>query len=1058
MSNLRSLLIAISLMVASSTAFCLSAPLPASDTPAVASLKARGMPGAPPVIQSIIGSEFGAIQPGATAVPTAASETPSAAADARKVSYLVGQKMQYIRNQLLQSQTGLAAARTTRPSADSAGMLVDTPSPGAPPPPAPRLSDTTARVQAGTQTIGTSEEFSKQALSLDKKYQEVVKDVLIIAAIHAASSAVDNYTPEMVNAQNVKEVLKNVLGAGAVNVPPEVVQALGTLTQSDVANAPYQVVADAIRQYATNRADDQLGAVEGQLRDYVSTSGASVAKDVTEVRTLIDENSTALSNLSDQLSNETDALKKQTASEADETSVSADEIAMRPDDASLWAQLSPREKLTALDEGAFANSGVDTGKLRSSLAETSKILDARDEALGAVAAVGKLGTLAASLGVPIDTYNLTRNVDTASTAINVAASIATGNWMGALSAGVGLLGGGPGPDPTAVELSAISQKLDTVIALQQQTLQKLDDLSRQLQASTITIMTELNRLQRMVASVLVFEEQDAQTNLWDCETFITKAGDDYGMKDGIFSSFEARRNHFSNEWHSKEQFTSCMTYLAQVKDVKQRQGRGGVHFLNTVFLANSPETQPAADGYQNMLYHTLHLLGSQNLDSKPNCSRRLTWAAAMGVRYFSDLNVDELACGTVNDADISAQALHCAFGAENLARGAAANAQTECELLRYSNRNAGGSGSRESDYIYALKTSVVPENVKELGGILLFMTPYESLLKKNEAGQPEMLTDEELAAEPSQDRLVNDDLYEWPNDFLNVVNIAIAQQAISAGSLATDATARLLRDSHYGASAKFPVGDPSSPPSQSGATVPDPGAADPNIPNETEAQKDALRQFSGKGHFIGADFPALYNYTATLSLFKSNPTYAVNFMRYLVTKRLSQNGVSRPEYMLGLKSENIHFISTMLRDAVTQDYLPLEYLNKPTQKGWHLALRNADGSNYYLPLPSVTAVWANSVAYMSQAPGLFALRDALLDRIILSAPDTVGAIESVDLSAKRLLRLEAMGDRKVGETRLPLELFVTRGRRAVVCDQTECTDSMTALQSISVSPGKRRSH
>jgi hypothetical protein len=994
---------------------------------------------APPVIQSIIGAEIG----GKTLQGGGDSPTPYkallvvrdnrntldpapalAASEARTVSVEIGRRIQQIRSEKLSQQTGQAASRAARQQAGSGGLLEETPgAPAQPNKPPLRLADTTARIQAGAQTIATSESAAKESRELEDKYRQVVQGVLVIAAIKAASQTVNNYTPDMVTQATVKDVVQTVLGASNAHVPPEVLQALGSMTLGDVANAPYKVVAQAIGQYAQGRLNNQLATLDGQLTGMITTTGTTVARNVNQMQRQVEDVSTMLGDFSKAIQHETDALTGQTV--AVTPGKSADLIVMRPEDDALWAQLSPREKLAALDEGAFASSDVDIASLKQSLVQTAQVLDARDKALGALSQVGQLGALAASLGVPIDTYNLTKNIDTASTAINVAASIATGNWVGALSSAAGLIGGGPGPSPEQMQLSRISQQLNQVIDLQKQTLENLNKLSKQLEESTAKVLEQLANVQRMVASVIAFEQQAEQAKFLQCENFVlTATREKYQMVNGLFPSFEARRQHFL-ALGMPEAYSECRNYLDSVKDVKS--GAGGQPYLNTIFvsqLANGPADTSPADLYQSMLNHTIHLLGADSLaGAKPNCLKRMAWAASLGARYFSDVNFGELSCGKLQDPDITAESLRCT----NTGDGVDGK---ECQKLRFTDTNE-GEGLVEVPFAHALGLSIVPENVQEIGEMLLFVTPYETFLKRDKA-QVKILRPSDLAKDvldgPDDGRPENTALYIWPNAFLNVVNMAIAQQSIAAGEIAVDGTARLLQTSHYGSAAAFPAAD---------------SATDPNLKSDQPARAAAWLKAMGdfKGGSVGPDFPEVYNYVATLLLLQNNPAYAVNVMRFLVTKRLFGNNVSRPEYALALQSADAKLIGEMLKDVSSNDYLPLEYLTKGG-KGWHLVLRMPNGSSYYLPLPSVTAIWANSIAYPPGASGLFTLRDALLDRYLMSAPVPLQRVYDVQPSAQWLLRQEALTDRLLGSTRLTLSNYQTRAgpyeARGKVCVSGQC--------------------
>ncbi|MBK3780124.1 hypothetical protein G3A43_07625 [Paraburkholderia aspalathi] len=1017
---------------ATSSVFGQGAPVAASDP--VTLLRARGVPGESPVIQSIVGSEFGVVptnenQGGVQDLASLAklrnttyAAVPTAE-DPKVVSRLIGQRMQDLRNSLFQAETGLAAVRAIKPELGTAGMLVDPPGS-----PIPRISETSVRLQAGTQAIATSEQFQQQAPKLQNDYTQAIQDLLVLAAIHAASSTVDSYTPGSVTNENVQTVVQNILGANNAHLPPGVAGVLSQYNVQDLTNAPASVVSDAISQYVTARTSNGIASEEDKATAFLKATGQAAESDVTNLRQQLDAYRENINKFSTAIQGEAEALKTQEA--PDNMEESADAAVVVSDDTSLWGQLSPREKIEAMADGAYSNLSDEAQKaLQTNLASANDVIAARDQALGALATIGKVGTLAASLGVPIDTYNLSKNIDTASTAINVAASIATGNWVGALSSATGLIGGGQ-VDPTAAALSRVSAQLTEVIDLQRRTLKQLDDLSRQIQASTQAILTEIDKVQRMVEFALRFEQEQAETGFDACENFVSTAQPrDVAMHDGVFPTYAARQAHFLRlDW--QDNYAACVNYIEYVKDVKQRSFNGKTIFLSTVFLANDPGSENFADRYQNMLVHTRHLLGIPNMASMPNCMKRLTWAASLGARYFSDLNVSELSCA---NGEIPSSALNC--DAKNLPSSGG-----DCRKLRLTNTNAQDVGPREMDYSYALSQAVVPENVQEIGEIMLFVSTWPSFYRLSATNLPVLLSEAELAAgppmTPTPERKKNQYIFEWPTDYMNVVNVAVAQQSISAGSVATEATTQVLQQAKYGETAAFP---------------PDAGQPDANIDKNDKAGLAAMTAWFKPGaatveHAIQDGFPPMYYYMATLYLLQNNPTYAANVVRYLVAKRLFANGVAKPVYAFATRSMDSFFIAEALRDKATQDTPPVAYLTKGQpgvgqviyQTGWHLKLKRQDGSFFYVPLPTVTTVWANTIAYSPSAAGLFRLRDALMDRMILTTEDTLTALGDVDPSAPRLLNLEALGDKQIGQSPLSSELLSTRTGRAVKCVGKTC--------------------
>ncbi|HEV8693634.1 MAG TPA: hypothetical protein VGQ93_05510, partial [Lysobacter sp.] len=473
-----------------------------------------------------------------------------------------------------------------------------------------------------------------------------------------------------------------------------------------------------------------------------------------------------------------------------------------PDERTLKAMIE-RDGLKVPDKAAF-RSTMENLKKGSAAGFTSALND-----------VGAYANFAKSVGITVDTENLNKNIAGAKSALSIAASFATGNYVGSITGAMSLFGGGGalgggggGPDP------AIMAQLGEILKLQRETLKKLDDLSRQLDRATELILADLDEMKAMAKLDLSFQLWDAiDRPLGQCRKFVNNALRSSVDGSGVFPSYQDRVRHFlDNEGvrgatGNPRAYTECLGFLREVFKINT----GGETLLPPhLWKFQRPGNRDATktwefdeNVYFPMVTLTTHLL---KLDARtfgasgmikapptvphaPTTSKydpRVLWQGD----FKTKLQPVEFhhQCGE-HFVAIMAAAPQSLVSVRTLGPASCAAPYTpEGRLLVGRVQGATAEGGRAVAFDEITKTPIHIDHVTTVASYALFLEPYAGLVVNDELVPEQSLPAIDRTAHSQSVRLAHLRLLEG----LDVINVAIVQQVLISGAVIAEPAARVL--------------------------------------------------------------------------------------------------------------------------------------------------------------------------------------------------------------------------------------------------------------------------
>lgn len=459
--------------------------------------------------------------------------------------------------------------------------------------------------------------------------------------------------------------------------------------------------------------------------------------------------------------------------------------------------------------------------LTKSLAQLNSAKSFTDKLSGAADAIGTIANVAQNLGVQIPP-EINSNLATLQTGISLASALSGTNPIASLGMVSGLLGGGSlgnfgggGADAAAAQqhaaimaaLAAIStklevmdRKLDEVLVLQRQTLNKLEELSEQLQRSTNLILQELAKLNTKVEYLIKTAEELQQHDFQKCFMFWRGSRSFEFLVAGQvpsyhFSRYERRAAAFKN---AREDYDQCRKQMTDTGLFSLDTGvPSPLLRLESVEHAGGAAIAPHLDTiWRPMISLTRNLLNLQAWDALSNrqsrCAGRLIAAAAAAPDIFSNKTLG-LVCPN-DDSSIS-----------------------EAGTTYHLSPAAGGGSLSNANKL--LDNPVYFPYLKLVGDMAGFLLPFQLTYRYHDFTTPLEL--------PSARQLLTYKLdagdmgirgpLDPPSRMLDVANWALAQETIEAGVLVADLAASHLLKVSMG--------------SQFEALLP----ADPKLPGDSDA-------------------------------------------------------------------------------------------------------------------------------------------------------------------------------------------------------------------------------
>ncbi|SFN74946.1 hypothetical protein SAMN05216386_1700 [Nitrosospira briensis] len=794
-----------------------------------------------------------------------------------------------------------------------------------------------------------TESYAKQ---IKTDYESGLENAIVLAVLQTDEAVAAKWAQRGVTDSTKQAALRDLFGPQNEFFDDELVKELGPGVKADLANAKADMVQKALARYKAHTDAEMSSlrqAVKAKHSKFMGT-----AKEITEFKEQISANTKAIVELKSYTEKQFVLLNSKIGI------ISGQVDAMQ---SAMWRQMSPADQVRALDDGFFPKmDSKERDKLRSDLVSTANVMNYRDNALKTLAAAGQLANLAATAGLPVDVYNFNRNIETASAAVNIISGIALGGWSGwltVLQSTGGLFPGGQNAE--AEQHKEIIGALKEITRLQYITIQKLDDLRFQLNESTAKIMSELKTLEDKadVANQLIL----AQTleRYEGCGTFVRKAEEKFGMKNGIFPSYADRTKHFDSDINRIKLFDNCREFLSGRvnKLVASATGDWGenannpltiVHPLLLAGTAGALQDQSEPTSAQSRLSRmrelTLLTLGIYTISKtkdeesketyqvtkeKQNCYSRLLSGLAIAPEHFANLQHSAFVC----------------LG-EDIDRPHISDERCEGALCT----RAGDPVSPN----HALGRALAPAMVRQLGEYMLFFSPYMEIIKQSKEPNRiyKMLNESELLNGVSDRGLDGGEVRDWPEFYLDVLNLALAQESLHSGLLITKRSADILGEANYGTTVELP-------------------------PLDLISKKDA------NGKIVSctpsAEIWKKFPYALTVCFLQDSIPFRLNISYYLVGSKLNETNTTIPAYAFALASdEEVHLKSIL-------PGLPLVQGIKDNKPWWHLKLvypdKNGKSDFLIIPLPSAAEIQTNQVAYRPAAYLLRALRDSFVERIAL---------------------------------------------------------------------------
>ncbi|AOG03034.1 hypothetical protein [Bosea sp. RAC05] len=537
----------------------------------------------------------------------------------------------------------------------------------------------------------------------------------------------------------------------------------------------------------------------------------------------------------------------------------------------MLRQMSPRDRLMALEDPAFlrpktAEEAAQRAIEVQSLRRFDRVMTTRDSLSDGLDGIGQAAGFAVAIGIPIDTYNLNRNIATAKAGINLVASLATGNYFGALSSMGGLFGGGGGQDGTTAALAEISGKLDKVMALQRETLQRIQDLSDKIDRNQIEIMSTLRRMEEKIDHANAMAANEKAKPYAACRGFLNIAREKkIEIKSGVYPTYRKRIEHFEADQLAvgQSRAADCYQWLQDV--IVPGEPMPGQTVFEPAFVMRAVTWEASDIGSPNSTkgifdaMWTAHVAmlgwgtvgpGGSVGSIKENCVKRAAGFLAMAPTRVGSLRDERFAC-TPEKEDIPAG--------------------------RWLRDTAGRDvGSSELS-----KHIISSQLANHLGEMILFITPFFELAIQAPGDKLRLPLPKELlsgAAGKDPKRLANAArAVAMTASYPDQINLAIAQETVMSGTALAPVLAKTLMAHAFGANL---------PATSRGSIKKDLAAAD--------GQDEAGIAAADRKHCaVTSRSWTSAPYLAAACLVSNNPLLARNVGRMIAAEQLDGKGNSR---------------------------------------------------------------------------------------------------------------------------------------------------------------------
>lgn len=758
-----------------------------------------------------------------------------------------------------------------------------------------------------------------QTAKAEATYNDTVIRTVQAAVANASEGVRQHWLEKGITDSDSGQAMRDLIGPNQVDFFNKFgLAGLPEEAKIEIINAKTNMLAEALARYKT-QSEQQRAADFQKLQTELNNQSAEITKVATDLASFQEKTAQQMEDLKTVFNARIDSLSAEVSSVSNEVS------AMQ---AHMWRGMNPHERLAAINDGFMTSMpSAEREKLKKSLSDTIEVLDRRDTLLTGLQTVGQLGNLLARAGVPIDVENLQKNVDVGTSAVNVISNLALGNWIGALGSAGGLFGSqGGGPDPQIVA------KLDEMLALQRETLKKLDELSDQLEESTNRILAAIEEMDQKIDRIISAQTEDIyRTPLIACKNFVDRAHNYYNAANGLYPSYMARASHYDADTgpNGYKYYVKCREFIDLVKSVDPNgnaQASPGV--TPNIFVekfVSSSNAKLVGPHYQRMLSATMQSASAE--PSKSCWDRSLAFLNDAPSR-FSTAKIAEFTCSATTNQD---------------RKIAAENGDTI-------------NGSLALDRYLSVAA------VRYIVGYAMFLAPFNSLQIERD-GRSRLRSLDDLAR-VGVNPIPDPDAVVWPRHYVDLLNIAVAQQTVLSGIYALPATERLLMDSDFGRKPDLPRLQ-----------------AD-QMKADGQCKPEALKTFE-TGNWYKAD-----SYPAITCLLAENPYFLSNLTRYIINLTLLKSNSRLSDYSHALKSNDGTHIQAALPG------LPIVWVkpNDDQTSPWMFEIRDPAGRPWRIALPTAAEIRSETVAYRVGASNIIQLRNDIQKRVIMQAPEVAELI------------------------------------------------------------------
>lgn len=629
---------------------------------------------------------------------------------------------------------------------------------------------------------------------IEPTYKASVATAVELALLRAKPETVELWQKTGITDANRKDAAKALFGSSNAFFEEGIGKELDPSLKTEIQDIQTSLLKDGLDTIAARQAQgkEAFAAFQQQTETRFSDQKSQIEKVVGQVQTI--RRAVAQQTQAIQLFAKTTVMQLERLESKIDGKLDALEASQRATQSAMYRNMGPKDRLTALLDPSFLAAKTDEQRQKRSeeiadLTRLNRILDAKGNIDTALDGIGAAASFAVAVGVKVDVAGITRGVAMAKSAINVGASLATGNYLGALMAAGGLFGGGGGDDPNTAAFAQINARLDQIIDLQKETLAKIDDLSRKIDEQHFAVMSSLQGIEQKINHTNDLLARISAEPYANCRLFAALTDiHDIEVRAGVYATYAERVRHFAIDQRMEEgkSATKCFDFLLRKITLGDVAGAG---VFKPAALLESDTWEPAeigkpqstAERFKAMWIAHHAMLGWATVQakrdvagSKPICMNRA----------FSKLSGLPAEVDALKETDVSCPS-------EDISRSDSWHP--------FKIRDGEASAGTIATSIYS------PVEVSHIGEMMLYLTPFFELAvlskEKDKLRLPEpweFLKNDAIYTDPTRvenAQRAHHMLEKYPEQ----LSIALIQQAVREGTYLVPTIARTLKETEFGA-------------------------------------------------------------------------------------------------------------------------------------------------------------------------------------------------------------------------------------------------------------------